>query len=77
MSDGERDGKLRPLHEMTDGEIRREIEKHRAALESGNATDPESVQVHLDEFQTELETREADRRKPIAAWFAGTGNFNA
>jgi hypothetical protein len=67
------DGTLRPVHAMTDGEIRREIEKHRLALESGKATDPDSIQAHLDEFTAELNAREADRRRPLREVLAGTG----
>lgn len=61
---------LRPVYQWTDGELKREITKHKTAL--GNLSDDvpadrNAIERHLKEYREELESREESRRKPIDA----------
>jgi hypothetical protein len=61
---------LRPVYEWTDGELQREITKHKAALDSladDVPADRKALERHLTEYREELESREKARRKPIDA----------
>jgi hypothetical protein len=52
------------IHEMTDGEIRREIAKHVASLDSPNA-DTNALKKHIETFRAELATRLESRHGQI------------
>lgn len=61
---------LRPVYEWTDGELQREITKHKTALDSladDVPADRKALERHLTEYRKELESRQEARRKPIDA----------
>jgi cell division protein FtsB len=64
------------IGEMTDGEIRREIAKHVASLDSLNA-DTNALKMRLEDYKTELDTRLESRRKPLTSTASGRGVYRS
>ena len=62
--------------QMTDGEIRREIAKHVASLDSPNA-DTNALKKHIETFRAELATRLESRRRPATATAAERGVYHS